>query len=258
MKQEGLYQQIVGSYMFPILLGITISQPWFFFIEILGIIAFAAAGFITAKKEGYSLIGTFFIAGLPAIGGGVMRDLLISRDHIFIISTPEYIYTIVWVVACGYFLLRLYDLLHWLLRDKLHLATSALQKSIAYKVIQFPWVQVLDALGLSCFTIVGVVVAVEARLTPLLFWGPLLGMFTCILGGIVQNMVRGNTNIAVLRGLLYPEISLLWGFILCLFIRWEATRLYINEVYLAVILCLIGGFLTRLIMMKFKIKGPML
>ena len=73
----------------PILLRYTIAaQPWFAWFEVIGLIAFALSGVLLAKGNGWSLFGAFVLAALPALGGGVLRDLLVGRQPLYVLEGP--------------------------------------------------------------------------------------------------------------------------------------------------------------------------
>ena len=61
--------------------------------------------------------------------------------------------------------------------------------------------------------------------------------------------------IASLRGELYPEIAVVWGLALALFLEWEGERLQPDEIKLGVIVTILGAFLTRMMAIARGIKG---
>ena len=58
-----------------------------------------------------------------------------------------------------------------------------------------------------------------------------------------------------MRGEFYPEIAALWGLALALFLEWEGERLEPDEITLAVIVTILGAFLTRMVAIARGIKG---
>jgi len=52
----------------------------FLIIDILGTIAFAISGVLTALKHRMDLFGILIIAFVTAVGGGTLRDVLIDAD----------------------------------------------------------------------------------------------------------------------------------------------------------------------------------
>ena len=48
------------------------------FLEILGIVAFAVSGAVTAIEKGLDVFGVVFIGVITALGGGVIRDIILG------------------------------------------------------------------------------------------------------------------------------------------------------------------------------------
>jgi polar amino acid transport system substrate-binding protein len=248
MRADGTYSRIIREYLFPILLSITLEQHWFLGIDIIGTIAFALSGLFLARREDYSIMGACVLAALPAVGGGITRDLIVSREPLGVLRTPLYIMTILLTVVVGYVGFRLAD---WWNSRSPNKAPLVSDKRIT------AFVQVADALGLAAFTIIGVVVAVEARCSPLWIWGPLLAFLTGAGGGILRDVVRAQHQIPSLKGEFYPEVAIIWGLLLAFFLEWQTNRLNPDEVYYGVLATLAGAFLTRLAAIWFKWRSPM-
>ena len=51
----------------------------FFLTELAGTIAFSISGAVTAIKRGLDLFGVVFLGAVTAIGGGILRDILLGR-----------------------------------------------------------------------------------------------------------------------------------------------------------------------------------
>ncbi|MGH7834225.1 MAG: TRIC cation channel family protein [Candidatus Binatia bacterium] len=258
LKESGRYGRIIREYLFPVLLGATVGQRWFFIIDISGTIAFAISGILLARQGRYSLFGAFVLASLPAVSGGIMRDLIVNRETLAVVANPVYPAAVMLTVLAGY--------IGFNLAEKAGLATRndgisendprewALRKVSLNTAIAF-----FDALGLAAFTIVGVVVAVESRSSPLWLWGPLLAALTGAGGGIIRDAIRADANNPFLKGTFYAEVALIWGLALSLFLIWYANLLDYKpgEISLAVVVTLLGGLLTRMAVFHFKVKSPM-
>ena len=245
LRAEGSYDQILASYLFPIMLAFTVEKSWFLAIDLLGTIAFAISGLVLARRGRYSIFGALVLAALPAVGGGVIRDLLIGREPIGLLRTPLYMLIILGAVGFGYLFDRLYR--HW--RTTHHYSTIVLG---ATRVVE-----VFDALGLAAFTITGVVIAVESQLHPLWLWGPLMAALTGAGGGIMRDVVRADVNNPNLKRTFYPEIAVIWGLILSLFLMWQNQRFEQYEIFLGVVGTLLGTFLTRILAIFFKWRSPL-
>jgi hypothetical protein len=52
--------------------------------------------------------------------------------------------------------------------------------------------------------------------------------------------------------------ALLWGFLFSLFLIWEAGRLNLTEVWLGVVTTIFGALATRLLVMRFGLRSPLM
>ena len=256
VRRSGEFSRIVRGYLLPILLSITLETRWFFAVDIIGTIAFSLSGILLGRIEKYTLFGTFCLAALPAMGGGVIRDVMVGRHPLGVLRTPVYIQVVMVSVLLSYIILAIYGWMRRLhaRRDKEFSSTkwSGVAQAATGQVVQ-----VCDAIGLAAFTIIGVVVAVEARCEPLWLWGPFLAALTGAGGGILRDIVRSDTEIRTLKGELYPEIALIWGLAFSIYLVWTTDRLNPNEILVAVICVLFGAFLTRMAAIHFNLKSPL-
>ncbi len=168
---------------------------------------------------------------MPAVGGGVLRDLISGRSPLAVVASPIYLYVIIATVLAGALAYKVTDYLG----KKGVAPKSLLGVQLSSNIYLF-----FDAVGLSAFTVIGVVVAVEQQCEPLWLWGPLLAALTGAGGGIIRDVVRADSNNSNLKGSLYPEVALLWGFLFSLFLIWEAGRLNLAEVWLGVVTTILG------------------
>ena len=51
---------------------------------------------------------------------------------------------------------------------------------------------------------------------------------------------------------------MLWGFLFSLFLIWEAGRLNLTEVWLGVVVTILGALATRLLVMRFGLCSPLM
>jgi polar amino acid transport system substrate-binding protein len=250
LKGKGDYRKIIIDYLFPVLLARTVQQDWFFAVDIIGTIAFAISGVVLAKKEKYDIFGGFVLSALPAFGGGVIRDMLVGRSPIGVLRTPIYIEVVFLTVIILYLIMKTFSFLGNKSDHKNQ--ANGYGFSLANSLVS-----IFDALGLAAFTVIGVIVAIESRCSPLWIWGPVLAALTGAGGGIVRDIVRADSNIPSLKGSFYPEIALIWGLAFSLFIMWETTRLNPYEIFIGVLMTITGAFFTRIAVIYFKIKSPM-
>ncbi len=249
LKASGEYDMILRHYAMPVLLAITVQRTWFNLFDIVGTVAFAISGVLLARREHYDIFGAFILASLPAVGGGVLRDLISGRSPLAVVASPIYLYAILATVLAGTLAYKVTDYLG----KKGVAPDSVLGVQLSSNIYLF-----FDAVGLSAFTVIGVVVAVEQQCEPLWLWGPLLAALTGAGGGIIRDVVRADSNNPNLKGSFYPEVALLWGFLFSLFLIWEAGRLNLTEVWLGVVTTILGALATRLLVMRFGLRSPLL
>jgi polar amino acid transport system substrate-binding protein len=226
----------------PILVQQTIDSDWFRVITILGTVAFALSGVVLAYAGGYTLIGTFVVAALPAAGGGVARDLLLQRQPLAIVRDPAILLAIIGTVLVGKALFRLTTLIGG--QNLLQLGRYGARV-----------IELCDAFGLGAFIVIGVVAALDASAYPLWLWGAVSGTVTASFGRLMRDIVCRDQEIAKERSEFYPEIAVIWGLALSLFLVWEAHRLRPEEIRLAVIAVIVCAFLTRMMALKFDLKA---
>lgn len=59
--------------------------------DVSGVLLMGMIGGTIARQRGYDIVGYFFIALISALGGGMIRDVLISRGTVAAMSQPEYL-----------------------------------------------------------------------------------------------------------------------------------------------------------------------
>ena len=217
---------------------------WYFVIELVGVAAFTISGLLVAQRERVDLFGALVLAIIPGIGGGMLRDVIASRQPIGAIRYPTYMFVVlatlaVWVIA---------------LRVRHYLPGCAPISARNSRLL----VDFLDTVGLSTLSIIGVLVALETQSTPLWLWGSLYATITSCAGGILQDMVLVRQETTTMRGSMYPIIALLGGAGLSIWIQYYSAQVnyFPGDIYRAVIITLVSTFIARLLTMKFKIKTP--
>src|SRR5262245_46522711 len=97
----------------------------------------------------YTLFAALVLASLPAVGGGIVRDLLLQRDPLGIVRNPEALLTVFGTVLAGMVVIK---------------AMSRVQAGFLGKHLQSRarlgtgLIEMFDAIALAAFTVVGVVV----------------------------------------------------------------------------------------------------
>src|SRR6516225_5563164 len=89
LKRSGEIRHLADTYALPVLIHQTLDSEWFRILAFIGIVAFALSGVVLAYEGQYTLFGALVLAALPAVGGGIVRDLLLHRDPLGIVRNPE-------------------------------------------------------------------------------------------------------------------------------------------------------------------------
>lgn len=241
IKANGKFDRLFSQYLHPLLLLQTLDSDWFFYIEIIGTIAFAISGLLLAFKDRATLFGAFIYALLPSAGGGIMRDVLVGRQPVGLMLTPVYMATVILTVLIGFWVLR------WAARSP-HFFEKKWKHMGSLLIIS-------DALGLASFTVIGVVVAMLMRMEPLYMWGPFLAFLTGAGGGILRDITRKTGHVSSLHEDIYGEVAILWGLFLSLYLTWDAHNVDAFRIMLSVMLTMGGVFMTRMMIARYKIQN---
>jgi uncharacterized membrane protein YeiH len=149
-------------------------------LDLFGTAVFATSGALAAGRRQMDLFGVLVVAGVTAVGGGTVRDLLLDRHPVFWIDDLTYL--IVVVAAAGV--------------------------TFLYTVWFRPPGTVLlvaDAFGLAVFTVVGAQVATHAGAPAAVV--VLMGMVTGTVGGIIRDLLCGDVPL-ILRREIYATAAL--------------------------------------------------
>jgi len=85
------------------------KHPLFMSADTLGMVSFAISGALVAQEVGFNFFGVMLLSLITAVGGGVMRDILINKIPLILVS--EFYGTVAIFVGILIFLL---GVLSWL------------------------------------------------------------------------------------------------------------------------------------------------
>jgi uncharacterized membrane protein YeiH len=126
-----------------------------------GIAVFASSGAVVGVRKGFDLFGIATMGVLTALGGGVLRDLLLDRPP--------------------------YSIQHWP-NITVAIIAVAIATPFAHIVIRMNTaVLILDAIGMGFFATSGAAIAVDAGAS--WFAACIIGMLTAIAGGITRDVL---------------------------------------------------------------------
>ena len=163
----------------------------FFFIEAVGTIAFASSGAMVAVKKRLDLLGVIVLGVTTAVGGGMLRDIIIGNVPPALFKDPIYVLLAFITVMLLFIIVRL----NQKILDGRSLET--------YEKVM----NIFDAIGLGAFTVVGIDTAVLSGYGDYHFLIIFLGVITGVGGGILRDIMAGQTPY-VLRKHIYACASI--------------------------------------------------
>jgi uncharacterized membrane protein YeiH len=159
-------------------------------VDILGIIAFTISGFLVGAKNHLDILGLVIAASLTALGGGIVRDTILSVTP-FAFKT---LYPAIALLIVVFF--------------------SFIFKIYRFDSIEKRWLFVIsDTIGLVAFSITGALLAINAEYN---FFGVIiLSFITAMCGGVIRDILINQVP-AVLISDFYGSISVIVSILLLL------------------------------------------
>lgn len=161
---------------------------YFIFADIIGIIAFSTSGLLIAIKNNLDILGILIASTLTALGGGIIRDAILS-------STP-FAFTSVYPAA------TLISTIFLAYIFKLHKKAS-IEKKMLFVIS--------DTIGLVAFSITGALLAINAEYN---FFGIVILSFITAVGGGVTRDIMINEVPTVLISDFYGSIAVIVALLL--------------------------------------------
>ncbi len=144
-----------------------------FCLELLGTAAFAVSGAMTALRKSMDPVGVVILGLITAVGGGVLRDLLLGNTPPKIFDDPLSVGVAVAVSVVAF----LPPVCRWLMRS-----TLVFEKLLL----------AADSVGLGLFTVVGTQVAFQTLPKGKWFAAAFLGAITGVGGGVLRDVLAGD------------------------------------------------------------------
>ena len=194
----------------------------FYFLDLLGTVAFAISGALFAINKRMDPFGVFIIAFVTAVGGGTLRDILIDRNPVSWMADLNYVYVIFAAVLFAI-----------VFRKKI----GYLSKSLF----------LFDSIGLGIFTIIGTEIGIQQNYHPLISVS--LGMLTATFGGVIRDTLSNEIPL-IFHKEIYATACIIGS---VTFLGLSHFNLNQNIIHILTTLMVIA---VRLIAVKYKLTLP--
>jgi len=192
-------------------------------IEYLGTFAFAISGLRLASEKRFDLFGAYVIGFATAVGGGTVRDLLLSQTP-FWLATPSYL------ICTGVALIFVIIFSRHLTR----------MKNTFF---------IFDTIGLGLFVLVGLEKSVALGYD--LWVAVIMGMITGAVGGIIRDTLS-NEEPLIFRKEIYASACIIGGLIYCILHYLDVNNIFIQISTIAAVI------IVRIVAVYFGIGLPVL
>lgn len=191
------------------------------YINISGSFVFAVSGGLIAMKRKLDPFGVIIVSFITAVGGGTLRDIMLSRQVFWL-----YDLSIIYAIIVG-------SIVAMIFKTNLNFFNKPM---FFY-----------DALGLGLFTITGVQIALENNLDYLIC--VLLGTVTGVFGGVLRDIVVNKIPV-VFKQEIYATASILGGVLYLVLGSFQVPKPYLQIFPILLII------LIRLIAVHYNISLP--
>lgn len=198
-------------------------------LEIIGTVAFAASGALIAMKKHMDLLGVIVLGVVTAIGGGILRDLILGITPPLAFRDP----TCAVVAICTAIVLFIPWVRHHLMYNS-RLFDAALL--------------VMDSVGLGVFTVMGIWNALSFSPDRSTFLLVFVGVLTGVGGGVIRDILAGNTPYILVKHI-YACASLIGAISCTLLLRCLPQ-------YAAMLIAILLVLIVRLLSAYFRWNLP--
>ena len=196
-------------------------EKYIFIIEIIGTIAFASSGAMVGIKKQMDLLGVCVLGMTTAVGGGMIRDLILGVNPPVMFQNPTYA-----LIAIAFSVLIFCGL--YFFQNKL---THSKVQGVYDKLMM-----IFDSLGLGLFTVVGVTTAINIGYETTAFLQIFVGVLTGVGGGVLRDIMAGNTPYIFVKHV-YASASIIGAMVCVLVEPWlgDLTAMLIGATVVFVI-----------------------
>ena len=179
------------------------AEKIFLAIELIGTVAFAVTGVITAIEKKFDIFGALVLGTVTAVGGGILRDLILGYTPPMAFRKSVYAITAV-ITSLAVFIIA-------------YFFGKKIQKHYdVYSQI----INIFDSIGLSVFVVGGVNSAISCGFEENMFLSIFVAALTGVGGGVLRDIMAGRVP-KILRKRVYALAAIIGAIIYYLLIHYQ-------------------------------------
>lgn len=194
------------------------------YISIIGSFVLAISGALTAMHKRFDPFGVLIIAFATAVGGGTIRDILLTGKTVFWLEQTSYIH---FILAGTIFAI--------IFKSRLYLINRPLL--------------VFDAIGLGLYTITGVQIGIQHELAAVNCI--ILGTITGVFGGILRDILVNEVPV-IFKKEVYATVCILGSVLYLILYHLDVVNPILQIIPVLFII------IIRLLVIQFNISLPSL
>lgn len=207
------------------------SSTLFFFLEIIGTIAFAFSGCMVANAKKMDIFGVWVLGTVTAVGGGAVRDVLLG------ITPPNMFRNGVYVaIATG-------TVVFWIV---LAARNSVISRRMFRQLVRL--MDLSDSVGLGIFAVLGSKTAISSGYADNWFLVIFVGVLTGVGGGLLRDVMADMTPM-IFRKRIYAIAAMAGSIVYLVLLNWMSEVVVILTGTVTV-------FIIRILASSFRLDLP--
>lgn len=195
------------------------SSNLFFFLEIVGTIAFAFSGCMVANAKKMDIFGVWVLGTVTAVGGGAVRDVLLG------ITPPNMFRNGIYVaIATG-------TVVFWII---LAARKGVISQKMFHRLVRL--MDLSDSIGLGIFAVLGSQTAISSGYGDNWFLVIFVGVLTGVGGGLLRDVMADMTPM-IFRKRIYAIAAMAGSIVYLALLNWtsEVTAILTGTVTVFII-----------------------
>ena len=192
-------------------------ETFLFLLELAGTVAFAVSGAVLGIEKHMDIFGVGLLGITTAVGGGILRDLVVGLTPPRAFQDPIYL-----LVALGVSVVLFFPFVRRIIGRSKRVFDALML--------------IMDAAGLGIFTITGVQCAYQQSEDYTLFLLIFVGLITGVGGGVLRDILAGDMPY-ILRKHIYASASIAGGILYLLLQQvWQGAGAILTSVVVVIVI----------------------